>query len=88
MLQWQLAAWALLQAQEEVVHSGTMPCERMWANFSNMLPKESRTISKPWFQLLNSLGYLRINYKFFNRKEIPSWCESDPLLAENLDDLT
>lgn len=42
LLRWRLAAQALIEAGEKIVHSGTMPCERLWANFSSLLPQENR----------------------------------------------
>ena len=69
------------------MHSGTLPCERLWANFSSLLPAEARLMSRPWWDLLNSLCYLRLNYAHFNRARHPTWCEGDPLLASNIDDL-
>ena len=44
-------------------------------------------MSRPWWDLLNSLGYLRLNHAHFNRTRYPTWCEVDPLMAANLGDL-
>ena len=44
-------------------------------------------MSPPWWDLLSSLCYLRLNYAHFNRARHPTWCEGDPLLASNINDL-
>ena len=75
-------------AQDEpIVHSGTIPCERLWANIVDFFPLSSRTMKRECFDLLNALAYLRYNWRHFNRNETPTWCEGDSLLAESLEDM-
>jgi hypothetical protein len=67
------------------VHSGTIPVERLWASLKGMLPTQGRRISKEWFDFVSSLCFLRYNYLHFHSKALPSWTDSDSLLAQRLD---
>ena len=72
---------------EPIIHSGTIPCERLWANIMDFFPISGRTMKREWFNLLNALAYLRYNWRHFNNHRTPTWCEGDALLAESLEDM-
>ena len=42
----------------------------------------------PWFRLLSSLAFLRVNYRHFNGTFLPPWAQGDALPAERLDEMT
>ena len=44
-------------------------------------------MGRPWWNLLNDLGYLRYSYRHFNHDELPSFTRGDTLLAERIDNL-
>ena len=66
------------------VQSGTIPVERLRASLGDMLPAAARLMTPEWFQVLASLAYLRYNYRHFHHRLLPSWTESDSLLAERI----
>ena len=52
-----------------------------------MLPPSARLMSRAWFDVLAGLGFLRYNYRHFHVRLLPTWTESDSLLAERVDNL-
>ena len=83
---WRQVALALHSAGIRV-HSGTIPCERLWANAESFFPRESRGISLGLFEFLADLAYIRYNHRHFNHSTLPGWARGDTLLAERVDTL-
>ena len=67
---WRQVALALHEAGERI-HSGTQPTERLWAALQNFFPRMCRTISKPWFDFLAALAFLRYNWMHWNKTSLP-----------------
>ena len=70
------------------VHSGTVPVERMWSSYKDMMPLATRVRSVAWFNLLSKVAFLRYNYRHFHAKRLPKWSDRDALLAERLETLS
>ena len=83
---WRMVALAL-HAAGMPVHAGTIPVERLWASMKDMLPNAARLVSLEWFQMLSKLAFMRYNYRHFHHRLLPSWAESDALIAERLDNI-
>ena len=83
---WRLMALALRESGM-AVQSGTTPVERFWASVKEMLPDAARLMSSDWFDVLSALIFLRYNYRHFHQRLLPSWSESDALLAERIENL-
>ena len=83
---WRLVALSLHRAGMPV-HSGTIPVERLWASLKDMLPSAARFMTVEWFNTVAALAFLRYNYRHFHHRLLPSWTESDSLLAERIDNL-
>ena len=86
MWRWRKVARALRSAGI-AVHSGTVPVERLWAQFKEAFPPEARRMKRPWWDLLATLCFLRFTYLHFNGETLPGFCEGDSLLAERIDGL-
>ena len=69
------------------VHSGTVPVERLWSSLQAFFPAASRRMSRPWWDLLAMLSYMRFNYRHFNHATLPTFVEGDALLGERIDTL-
>ena len=69
------------------VQAGTIPVERLWASLKDMLPNAARMVSLEWFEMLSKLAFMRYNYRHFHHRLLPSWAESDSLIAERLDNI-
>ena len=76
-----------LHAAGMPVHAGTIPVERLWASMKEMLPDAARLLSLEWFETLSKLAFMRYNYRHFHHRLLPSWAESDSLIAERLDNI-
>jgi hypothetical protein len=83
---WRMVALAL-HAAGMPVHAGTIPVERLWASMKEMLPDAARLVSLEWFEMLSKLAFMRYNYRHFHHRLLPSWAESDSLIAERLDNI-
>jgi hypothetical protein len=83
---WRLVALSLHRAGMPV-HSGTIPVERLWASLKDMLPSAARFMTVEWFNTVAALAFLRYNYRHFHHRLLPSWTESDSLMAERIDNL-
>ena len=83
---WRMVALAL-HAAGMPVHAGTIPVERLWASMKDMLPNAARLVSLEWFEMLSKLAFMRYNYRHFHHRLLPSWAESDSLIAERLDNI-
>ena len=83
---WRVIARAIREAGI-TMQSGTVPVERLWAQFKQAFPAEARTMRLPLWQLLASLCYLRFNYRHYNHGCLPALTEGDSLLAKRLDTL-
>ena len=69
------------------VHSGTVPVERIWGNYADYFPDAITSCYVPWWNLLSDLGFLRLNYRHFNRDDLLAFARGDALLAERIDSL-
>ena len=76
-----------LHAAGMPVHAGTIPVERLWASMKDMLPTAARLVPLEWFEMLSKLAFMRYNYRHFHHRLLPSWAESDSLIAERLDNI-
>ena len=86
LLNWASVA-ALLRAANVQVHAGTVPVERLWANYVDFFPDAATSMGVEWWSLLNQLGYMRYNYRHFNHAELPGFTHGDALLAQRIDSL-
>ena len=86
LFNWKTVA-SLLHTANIPMQSGTVPVERLWANYVGFFPEAATGMGRPWWSLLNDLGYLRYNYRHFNHDELPSFTRGDTLLAERIDNL-
>ena len=83
---WRRMALAL-HAAGIPVHTGTVPVERLWSALKSFVPAESRRMTRPWWDLLAMLGYMRFNYRHFNHAVLPTFTDGDALLAERVESL-
>ena len=83
---WRRMALALRQAGIPV-HTGTVPVERLWSSLEAFCPQAGRRMSRPWWDLLAMLSYMRFNYRHFNHSTLPTFVEGDALLCERMDTL-
>ena len=83
---WRMVALAL-HAARMPVHAGTIPVERLWASMKEMFPDAARLVSLEWFEMLSKLAFMRYNYRHFHHLLLPSWTETDSLIAERLDNI-
>lgn len=83
---WRTAALSMLAAGLPM-QTGTVPVERLWSQIQHIFPKETRSMSYAWFQLLANLAFLRVNYHHYNGRAYPGWCERDSVLKQSLDAL-
>ena len=81
---WRRMAQALRQAGIPV-HSGTVPVERLWNSLKAFFPEAARQMSRPWWDLLANLSFMRFNYRHFNHSTLPTFAEGDALLGERID---
>ena len=44
-------------------------------------------MSRPWWDLLAMLSYMRFNYRHFSHATLPTFVEGDALLGERIDSL-
>ena len=86
LFNWRKVASLLWQAGIDV-QTGTVPVERLWANYVCYFPDAATGMKLPWWSLLNDLGYLRFNYRHFNHDDLPAFTRGDSLLAERIDNL-
>ena len=86
LFNWRKVA-SLLREAGVPMQSGTVPVERLWANYTDFFPEAATGLTREWWDLLNDLGYLRFNYRHFNHSDLPSFTRGDTLLAERIDDL-
>ena len=42
-------------------------------------------MTRPWWDLLAMLGYMRFNYRHFNHAVLPTFTDGDALLAERVE---
>ena len=83
---WRTVARALHSAGIPV-HSGTVPVERLWSQYKTAFPVAARRMTRPWFELLAMICYMRFNYLHFNHGSMPAFAEGDSLLVERIDSL-
>ena len=69
------------------VQTGTVPVERVWSALKSFFPAASRRMSRPWWDLLAMLSYMRFNYRHFNHAVLPSFTDGEALLAERIESL-
>ncbi len=55
---------------------------------SSMLPPNTRRITRTWFDVIADVTFLRLTYLHFHKDDLPSWTNSDALLAQRLDCLS
>ena len=67
------------------MQSATVPVERLWSNYVDYFPDAARGMTLEWWQLLNQLGYMRFNYRHFNRATLPTFTRGDALLSERIE---
>ncbi|CAK0840273.1 unnamed protein product [Prorocentrum cordatum] len=83
LMNWRDAALAARQAGIPV-QSGTAPVERLWSCLEDMVPSAARGVSLRWFRVLSMAMFLRYNYTHFNKDNLPTMAERDPLLGQRL----
>ena len=76
-----------LRAAGVPVHTGTVPCERLWSQLKLYFPAAARNMKRPWWDLLAMLSFMRVNYRHFNHRTMPKFTEGDALLSERIDAL-
>jgi len=86
LFNWDAVARLLHQAGIPM-QTGTVPVERLWANYIDFFPDAATAMSRSWWDLLNNLGYLRYNYRHYNHDELPTFTRGDALLAERIENL-
>ena len=86
LFNWRQVA-ALFHAADVPMQTGTVPVERLWANYIDFFPKAARGLGPEWWGLLNDMGYLRYNCRHFNHSDLPPFARGDVLLAERMDNL-
>ena len=57
----------------------------VYGGVADIFPRNERTMSLEWWELLADLGFLRFNYRHFNHASLPGWCRGHALLAERID---
>ena len=62
-------------------------CGAPMGKLCGLFPGAATGMGRPWWNLLNDLGYLRYNHRHFNHDELPSFTRGDTLLAERIDNL-
>lgn len=78
---WRRCALALHRAGV-AVHSGTVPVERHWMQYSSYWPPEVRNITEKPFALLSDMCFLRFNWTHFNKPWVAKWTRGDSLLMQ------
>ncbi|CAK0812479.1 unnamed protein product, partial [Prorocentrum cordatum] len=86
LFKWREVADLLHEAGIDM-QSGTVPVERLWANFVRYFPDAARGMSRDWWDLLNNLGYMRYNFRHFNHPRLDPWTRGDALIAERIDNM-
>lgn len=81
---WRRMAQALRMAGIPM-QTGTVPVERLWSSLLAFFPEAGRRMSRPWWDLLAMLSYMRFNYRHFNHSTLPTFVEGDALLGERID---
>ena len=71
LFNWRRVA-TLLRMANIPMQSGTVPVERLWANYTQFFPEAATGLSREWWDFLNDLGYLRYNYRHFNHDHLPT----------------
>ncbi|CAK0885927.1 unnamed protein product, partial [Prorocentrum cordatum] len=83
LMNWRDVALATRQAGIPV-QSGTVPVERLWSYLEDVMPSAARGVSLRWFRVLSVVMFLRYNYAHFNKDNLPTMAERDPLLGQRL----
>lgn len=70
------------------LQTGTVSVERTWSSLLAMAPDPTRTMGIKWWNLLSSVCFIRHNLRHFAAAgQLPTWAESDFLLAARVDAL-
>ena len=66
------------------LQTGTVAVERLWASLKDMMPNAARHMSPRWFRVMSLIMFIRCNYRHFNGRFLPTWCQRDSLLAQKI----
>ena len=69
------------------IHSGTVPVERLWSLVKSFLPPQGHRLSKPWFDFLSSLTFIRATLLHVHSRSMPGWTDNDALLMQRADSM-
>jgi len=70
------------------LQTGTVAVERLWSSLKDMMPTAARHVSPRWFRVMSLITFLRYNYRHYNGRSLPTWCQRDSLLAQKIQNFT